>query len=335
MALLEVRDLRVSFEGHPGSAVDGVSFSLDEDEVLGIVGESGSGKSLSMLSVIGLLPREARVEGEVRYGGRDLLALPEREMRAVRGNGISMIFQDPMSSLNPVYSVGWQIAEQIREHEGISATEGRSRAIERLDAVGIADAQRRVDDYPHEFSGGMRQRVMIAMALSCQPRVLIADEPTTALDVTIQAQILELIRELRSESRTSVVLITHDMGVIAELADRVQVMYAGRIVEEGSTREVFHDPLHPYTWSLVGAIPRLDRPRPRRLTAIPGAPPSLDEPLLGCAFATRCAHRMERCSVAPALVGARAGGHRDACHLPIDERAARREASLGALDVGA
>jgi peptide/nickel transport system ATP-binding protein len=275
--LLDVRDLRVTFltDGGEVTAVDGVSFALGADEVLGIVGESGSGKSVTMMSVMRLVPeRNTRFEGEVHYGGRDLMQLSQRAMRQVRGSEIAMIFQDPMTSLNPVYPVGWQIAEQVREHEGASAAAARDRAVELLQAVGIADAEQRVDDYPHHFSGGMRQRVMIAMALSCRPRVLIADEPTTALDVTIQAQILDLIRTLRRETGSSVVLITHDMGVVAELADRVQVMYGGRIVEQGPTRAIFHDPLHPYTWGLLNSIARLDRPRPRRLTAIGGAPQS-------------------------------------------------------------
>jgi peptide/nickel transport system ATP-binding protein len=231
--LLDVRGLRVTFRTDAGDvvAVDGVSFALGADEVLGIVGESGSGKSVTMMSVMRLLPeRSTRFEGEVRYRGRDLMRLSRREMRAVRGSEIAMIFQDPMTSLNPVYPVGSQIAEQVRAHDDVSAAAAQDRAVELLRAVGIPDAAQRVDAYPHQFSGGMRQRVMIAMALSCSPRVLIADEPTTALDVTIQAQILTLIRDLRMQTESSVVLITHDMGVVAEVADRVQVMYAGRIV---------------------------------------------------------------------------------------------------------
>jgi peptide/nickel transport system ATP-binding protein len=326
--LLDVRDLRVTFRTDGGDvrAVDGVSFALGADEVLGIVGESGSGKSVTMMSVMRLVPeRNTLFEGEVHYGGRDLMALSQRAMREVRGSEIAMIFQDPMTSLNPVYRVGWQIAEQVREHEGLSAAAARDRAVELLRAVGIADAERRVDDFPHHFSGGMRQRVMIAMALSCRPRVLIADEPTTALDVTIQAQILDLIRTLRRETGSSVVLITHDMGVVAELADRVQVMYGGRVVEQGPTRAIFHDPLHPYTWGLLASIARLDRPRPRRLTAIGGAPQSASETPTGCVFADRCPHRFDRCSEPPPLVAKRGPGHLDACHLPLEARPSLRE----------
>jgi peptide/nickel transport system ATP-binding protein len=326
--LLDVRDLRVTFltDGGEVTAVDGVSFALGADEVLGIVGESGSGKSVTMMSVMRLVPeRNTRFEGEVHYGGRDLMQVSQRAMREVRGSEIAMIFQDPMTSLNPVYPVGWQIAEQVREHEGASAAAARDRAVELLQAVGIADAEQRVDDYPHHFSGGMRQRVMIAMALSCRPRVLIADEPTTALDVTIQAQILDLIRTLRRETGSSVVLITHDMGVVAELADRVQVMYGGRIVEQGPTRAIFHDPLHPYTWGLLNSIARLDRPRPRRLTAIGGAPQSASETPTGCVFADRCPHRFERCSEPPPLEAKRGADHLDACHLPLEVRPSLRE----------
>jgi peptide/nickel transport system ATP-binding protein len=329
--LLEISDLRVRFHGDSGvaTAVDGVSFAVAADEVVGIVGESGSGKSVSMMSVMGLLDRRAaEIEGSVRFGGRDLLSLPAHALQAVRGKEIAMIFQDPMTSLNPVYRVGWQIAEQIQAHEDVDDAEARTRAIALLKAVGLSDPELRVDDYPHQFSGGMRQRVMIAMALSCNPKVLIADEPTTALDVTIQAQILDLIRNLRTEFGSSVVLITHDMGVVAELADRILVMYGGRIVEEGPTREIFRDPLHPYTWGLLGSIPRLDRPRPRRLTAIPGAPPTPSaDGATACVFAARCPHRFAACDVAPPLVG---DGHAQACHLPLERRAAIRAGEAAA-----
>jgi peptide/nickel transport system ATP-binding protein len=325
--LLDVRDLRVTFRTDAGdvTAVDGISFAVAAGEILAIVGESGSGKSVSMMSVMRLLPkRSATFAGEVRYGGRDLMRLSQGEMRSIRGSELAMIFQDPMTSLNPVYPVGWQIAEQIRVHEGASAAAARERAVELLQAVGIPDAARRADDYPHRFSGGMRQRVMIAMALSCRPRVLIADEPTTALDVTIQAQILQLIRELRTETGCSVVLITHDLGVVAELADRVQVMYAGRIVEQGPTRAIFRDPMHPYTWGLLGSIARLDRPRPRRLTAIAGQPASAADAPTGCVFKTRCPHRFAACDTAPPLIAKREAGHLDACHLPVERRPALR-----------
>ncbi len=328
--LLDVRDLRVSFHTESGRlrAVDGVDFTLDQGEILGVVGESGSGKSVTMLSVLRLLDeRNAEIEGEVLYRGRDILKLGTRELRSVRGEEISMIFQDPMTSLNPVYRVGWQIAEQIRAHGGSSRAEGRARAIELLQSVGIPEAATRVDDYPHQFSGGMRQRVMIAMALSCRPRVLIADEPTTALDVTIQAQILDLIRTLRTESSSAVVLITHDLGVVAEVADRVLVMYAGRVVEQGTTRQILADPQHPYTWGLLGSIPRIDRPRPPRLKAIAGAPASLSETSSGCVFAARCPYRFERCAETPLLLERSGGGHLDACHLPLEERPELRRRS--------
>ena len=266
MRLLDVRDLRVAFRTESGllRAVDGVDFTLDRGEILGVVGESGSGKSVTMLSVMRLLDeRNAEVDGQVLYRGRDILRLGRRELRSVRGEEISMIFQDPMTSLNPVYRVGWQIVEQIRSHHGSSKADARALAIDLLRSVGIPEAERRVDEYPHQFSGGMRQRVMIAMALSCRPRVLIADEPTTALDVTIQAQILDLIRTLRRESSSAVVLITHDLGVVAEVADRVMVMYAGRVVEQGTTRQILADPQHPYTWGLLGLDPAHRPPAPR------------------------------------------------------------------------
>jgi peptide/nickel transport system ATP-binding protein len=329
--LLEVRDLHVSFRTEDGlvKAVDGISFSLAKGEVLGIVGESGSGKSVSMMSVMRLIIDPNVVfEGEVLYKGRDLMKLTQTQMRDVRGDEIAMIFQDPMTSLNPVYNVGWQIAEQIRAHEDITAKAARSRAIELLGAVGIPNARERIDDYPHQFSGGMRQRVMIAMALSCNPDLLIADEPTTALDVTIQAQILELIQRLKTDFGSAVILITHDMGVVADAADRVAVMYAGRVVEQGGKRDVFYDAQHPYTWGLLGSIPRLDRPKPRRLTAIPGSPPSLIRLPTGCAFAPRCPHRFDRCSIDPQLTDKLGNGHLDRCHLDPEQKAERREAAI-------
>jgi oligopeptide/dipeptide ABC transporter ATP-binding protein len=328
--LLEVRNLKVSFRTEDGTvqAVDGVSLTLGQGETLGIVGESGSGKSVTMLSVMRLITDpNARFEGEVIYKGRDLMALTQDQVRGIRGAGIAMIFQDPMTSLNPVYRVGWQIAEQIRAHEGMTSQAARARAIDLLKSVGIPHASERVDDYPHQFSGGMRQRVMIAMALSCSPDIIIADEPTTALDVTIQAQILSLIRKLRDDFGTAVVLITHDMGVVAEMADRVAVMYAGRIVEEGSRRDVFYQPQHPYTWGLLGSIARLDRPKPKRLAAIPGLPPSLLNLASGCAFRVRCAHRFERCLEIPSLLDRLGNGHLDACHL---EPQAKKDARAGA-----
>ena len=329
--LLEVRDLRVSFRTEDGviPAVDGVSLSLSEGETLGIVGESGSGKSVTMMSVMRLInDPNARFEGEVLYKGRDLMKLTPDQMRGIRGSGIAMIFQDPMTSLNPVYRIGWQIAEQIRAHEQMSKQAAHARAIELLTAVGIPHAVQRVNDYPHQFSGGMRQRVMIAMAISCSPDILIADEPTTALDVTIQAQILSLIRKLKDDFGTAVVLITHDMGVVADLANRIAVMYAGRIVEQGSRRDVFYDAQHPYTWGLLGSIARLDRPKPRRLSTIPGLPPSLLRLPPGCAFGDRCAHRFDRCDERPALLDKAGDGHLDACHLDIEKKKSLRETTI-------
>jgi len=329
--LLEVRDLKVSFRTEDGTvkAVDGVSLEVAEGETLGIVGESGSGKSVTMMSVMRLInDPNMRVEGEVLYKGRDLMKLSQDQIREIRGTGIAMIFQDPMTSLNPVYRVGWQISEQIRAHEKISAKAAHDRSIELLRAVGIPHAQERVDDYPHQFSGGMRQRVMIAMAVSCNPDLLIADEPTTALDVTIQAQILELIKKLRDDYGTSVVLITHDMGVVADIADRVAVMYAGRIVEQGSLRSVFYDAEHPYTWGLLGSIARLDRPRPPRLTAIKGTPPSLIHLPQGCAFGPRCPYRFDLCTEVPSLENRLGNGHLDACHLDPERKRDLRETAI-------
>jgi peptide/nickel transport system ATP-binding protein len=329
--LLEVRDLKVSFRTEDGTvkAVDGVSLEVAEGETLGVVGESGSGKSVTMMSVMRLInDPNMRVEGEVIYKGHDLMKLRQEQIREIRGTGIAMIFQDPMTSLNPVYRVGWQIAEQIRAHEKVSAKAAHGRATELLRAVGIPHAQERVDDYPHQFSGGMRQRVMIAMAISCNPDLLIADEPTTALDVTIQAQILELIKKLRDDFGTAVVLITHDMGVVADIADRVAVMYAGRIVEQGSLRSVFYDAEHPYTWGLLGSIARLDRPRPPRLTAIKGVPPSLIHLPQGCAFGPRCPYRFDRCAEVPALEDRLGDGHLDACHLDPGQKRDLRETAI-------
>jgi peptide/nickel transport system ATP-binding protein len=329
--LLEIRDLKVSFRTDDGlvQAVDGVSATIYEGETLGIVGESGSGKSVTMMSVMRLITDpNARFEGQVLYKGTDLMALSQHQVRSIRGSGIGMIFQDPMTSLNPVYKVGWQIAEQIREHEKLSKRAARDRAIELLTAVGIPNARDRVDSYPHEFSGGMRQRVMIAMAVSCNPDVLIADEPTTALDVTIQAQILNLIKKLKTDFGTAVVLVTHDMGVVADMADRIAVMYAGRIVEQGTQRELFYDPQHPYTWGLLGSIARLDRPRPRRLAAIPGLPPSLMRLPPGCAFADRCPHRFDKCADQPELLDHLGTGHLDACHLSSQKKHGIRDRTI-------
>jgi peptide/nickel transport system ATP-binding protein len=325
--LLEIRDLRVSFRTEAGlvRAVEGLSLTVNIEDVVGIVGESGSGKTVSMMAVMRLIrDPNAVVEGEVLLRGRNLMELPQGEMRQVRGREIAMIFQDPMTALTPVYKVGWQIDEQLRTHLPLSRAEARKRSIELLAEVGIPNPERRVEQYPHEFSGGMRQRVMIAMALACNPSLLIADEPTTALDVTIQAQILELMKRLRRDHGSSILLITHDMGVVSELAERVVVMYAGGVVEEGPKADVFRNPQHPYTWGLLGSIPRIGRTRGHPLTVIPGQPPSLLAPPPGCRFAPRCAYRFDACDVRPALQQRVSAAHADACHLDPARRATLR-----------
>ncbi|MGZ4181862.1 MAG: ABC transporter ATP-binding protein [Solirubrobacteraceae bacterium] len=326
--LLEVKNLKVSFHTEDGvvQAVDGVSFTLGVREVLGIVGESGSGKSVAMMSIMRLInDPNATFEGEVLYKGRDLMRLPEERMREVRGREIAMIFQDPMTSLNPVYRVGDQIVEAILTHKVVAKAQAKTRAIELLRQVGIPEADRRVRDFPHQFSGGMRQRALIAMALANCPDILIADEPTTALDVTIQAQILELIGTLKEELGAAVVLITHDLGVAADIATRIAVMYAGRIVELSGRRELFYDPQHPYTWGLLGSIPRLDRPKQARLHSIAGTPPSLVDPAQGCRFAPRCSHAFAACAEEPRLEArGEQLGHLDRCWLDIETKRAVR-----------
>jgi peptide/nickel transport system ATP-binding protein len=331
--LLDVRHLHVAFRTEDGvaEAVDDLSLTVSPGEILGIVGESGSGKTVSMLALMRLIrDPNAMIGGEAFFRGRDLMTLSKDQIRSVRGREIAMIFQDPMTALTPVYTVGWQIVEQIQAHTHVSDAEARARAIELLAEVGIANADRRVDDYPHQFSGGMRQRVMIAMALSCNPALLIADEPTTALDVTIQAQILDLLKRLRDDHGSAIVLITHDMGVVANVAERVAVMYAGRVVEEAPKSRLFRNPQHPYTWGLLGSVPRLDRPRLRRLVAIPGAPPSPFAPPEGCRFAPRCVHRFDRCATPPELLERAEPGHWDACHLDVASRSALRQRALEA-----
>jgi oligopeptide/dipeptide ABC transporter ATP-binding protein len=329
LALLEVNDLKTSFRTEDGlvGAVDGVSFSIEKGQTLGIVGESGSGKSVTCLTIMGLnSPRNTISSGEALWkGDNNLLTMKPKELRGIRGNEISMIFQDPMTSLNPVHTIGRQLEEAILLHRDVTKKVARARSLELLKAVGIPRAETRIDDYPHQFSGGMRQRVMIAMALINDPDLLIADEPTTALDVTIQAQILDLVKRLRSELGSAVLIITHDMGVVADVADRVAVMYAGRIVEQGSKREVFYDPQHPYTWGLLGSIPRLDRPKPARLSTIEGQPPSLLDLAPTCSFRSRCPHAFERCAVEPQALRARLGSEQlDACLLtPTDKRTRR------------
>ena len=297
-ALLDVKDLRVSFSTSRGEvrALDGVSFSVAPGRLTGLVGESGSGKSVSVLSIMRLLPETARVVGgSVTFDGRDLLRLSEAEMRAIRGAQIAMIFQEPMTSLNPVFTVGSQIGEAIRLHQRTNRRETRARTIEALRMVGIADPERRINDYPHQLSGGMRQRVMIAMALACNPKVLIADEPTTALDVTIQAQILDLIRDLQSRLGLAVILVTHDLGIVAQYADDVTIIYAARVMERSSAVELFRNPLCPYTKALFAALPGIESDR-RRLQAIPGVVPSAINPPPGCRFHPRCPIAIEDCS---------------------------------------
>ena len=324
--LLTVRDLTVHFETEDGivKAVDGVSYDVYPGRALGIVGESGSGKSVSSLTVMGLTrANNARISGEVTFEGRDLLTASDDELRSIRGNEIAMIFQDPLSSLHPYYKVGWQLVEAIRVHNpDISKQAAHQRAIELLDMVDIPEPQERVDAYPHEFSGGMRQRAMIAMALANDPKLLIADEPTTALDVTVQAQILGLIRRLQEELDTAVVMISHDLGVIAETAQEVAVMYAGRIVEQAPTTTIFNAPEHPYTWGLLGSIPRLDTPRDMELVPIPGRPPSLINLPGGCSFHPRCPYVRERHKhVDPALEPVPdQPDHQVACLLSSDTR---------------
>ncbi len=327
--LLEVDRLRVSFTTEDGvvRAVDDVSLNVAAGEILAVVGESGSGKSVTGMTLMGLTrSSNARIEGSVRLRGQELLGASDAELQRVRGPEIAMVFQDPMTSLNPVQRVGAQIVEQIRAHEpGLSQSAALDRVVELMDRVGIPRARERVRSYPHEFSGGMRQRVMIAMALSCSPSLLIADEPTTALDVTIQAQILEQISELRADTGAGVILITHDLGVVADVADRAAVMYAGRIVEEGTLDEIFYDPQHPYTWGLLGSITRIDRERPARLPAIAGLPPSLLDAPQGCHFRPRCPHEFDRCTEVPALERrVEAVGHCDRCWLTPDEKRAKR-----------
>ena len=297
--LLSVRDLKTSFFTHVGEvkAVRGISFDVNEGEVLGIVGESGSGKSVTSLSIMGLLQYPGRVvDGEILLNGEDILTYGKNQMRKVRGKEIAMIFQDPMTSLNPVYTIGNQIMEMILEHEKMSRREARARAIEMLKLVGIPAAEKRIDSYPHEFSGGMRQRVMIALALSCNPKLLIADEPTTALDVTIQAQILNLIKKLNRQFGMTTMLITHDLGVVATVCDKVAVMYGGLIMEYGTVDEIFYHPRHPYTMGLLGSIPHVDGGEKRRLIPIDGTPPDLINPPKGCPFSTRCKYCMNVCT---------------------------------------
>jgi peptide/nickel transport system ATP-binding protein len=324
--LLRVEDLRVEIPTEDGvvHAVDGISFEVGQGGSLGIVGESGSGKTIAALTTLGLTRRiGARITGRIMFEGRDLLALAEGEMRAIRGNEIAMVFQDPLSSLHPLYRIGSQLAEAVLAHREVSKREARARAKELLEQVGMPEAARRLDEYPHELSGGMRQRAMIAMALANDPKLLIADEPTTALDVTVQAQILALLERLRSERQMAIVIIAHDLGVVAETAEEIAVMYAGRIVETASTDGLFAAPEHPYTWGLLKSIPTLDGPREERLTPIPGRPPSLIERPSGCHFHPRCPYaRPAHARVDPPLQAASGEpGHAVACLLESRTRA--------------
>ncbi len=328
MALLEVENLQTHFRAQDGinRAVDGLNFHVNERETVAIVGESGCGKSVTAMSILRLIPEPpGKIAGAIRFNGRDLLKLSDREMRAIRGNEISMIFQEPMTSLNPVLSVGKQIGETLRLHQGLSAQQAEDRAIEMLKLVGIPEPERRVREYPHQLSGGMRQRVMIAIALACNPKLLIADEPTTALDVTIQAQILDLMRDLKNTVGAAIVIITHDLGVVAEVAERVIVMYAGRKVEEAAVEKLFRNPRHPYTQGLLGSMPKLGSSltgTETRLQEIPGLVPSLKRKLDGCVFASRCNYATDLCRTVVPGLEEKAEGHIAACHYAIKEAVA-------------
>ncbi|QRN84609.1 ABC transporter ATP-binding protein [Clostridia bacterium] len=320
--LLEVNNLKTSFYTHLGEvqAVRGVSFNMEKGDILGIVGESGSGKSVTALSIMKLIDHPGRIkEGEILFEGENLVNRSEKQMSEMRGWEISMIFQDPMTSLNPVYSIKNQMVEVIRRHNKVSKKEALSRAIEMLSLVGIPEPQKRINSFPHEFSGGMRQRVMIATALSCSPKLLIADEPTTALDVTIQAQILDLMKKLSKEIDTSIILITHDLGVIAEICTNMVVMYGGKIMEKGTTEQIFHLPSHPYTIGLLQSVPRMDEQSKDRLVPIPGSPPDLLSPPKGCPFSTRCPHAMQICLEEAAPNFKVSDDHISSCWLLDDE----------------
>jgi oligopeptide/dipeptide ABC transporter ATP-binding protein len=334
--LLNVDGLKVDFRTEDGvvHAVDGVSFEVKPGEVLAVVGESGCGKSVTAMTLMGLTRSpNAQITGRAQLGDAELISASDEELRGIRGEKLAMIFQDPMTSLNPVYKVGDQIAEAILAHREVSKQEAMDRAVELLKSVGIPAPAERARAYPHEFSGGMRQRAMIAMGLSLEPPMLIADEPTTALDVTIQAQILRLLKQLNEERGLAVILITHDLGVVADIADRVLVMYAGRVVETGTLDQIFYDPQHPYTWGLLGSIMRLDRPRSERLAQIKGQPPSLLAPPEGCHFRPRCPHAFNRCTEVPGLEQ-RGGtaGHRDRCWLSGEQKKTLRVVESG--DIG-
>ncbi|HET7389091.1 MAG TPA: ABC transporter ATP-binding protein [Nocardioidaceae bacterium] len=329
-ARLEVEDLHVRFDTDEGTvlAVNGVSFSVEPGEVLSLVGESGCGKSMTALAVLGLLPPTASRSGRIRLEGEDITRLDEKALRRIRGRDVSMVFQEPMTSLNPIFTVGYQIGEVLRRHEGLSRSQARARAVELLDLVRIPAAKQRVREYPHQMSGGMRQRVMIAMAVACNPKVLLADEPTTALDVTIQAQVLDIMRDLQHELGTSVVIVTHDLGVVAEVADKVVVMYAGHVVEAGAVDDLFANPQHPYTLGLLGSVPRPDlvlADTQNRLVEIPGMVPTLRQPPSACVFAPRCSRADDPCLVRMPELVETASGQYAACVHPGPERARQPE----------
>ena len=330
MNLLEVKDLNVRFNTGDGAvhAVNGINFSLASGQTLGIVGESGSGKSQSVLAMMGLLARNGSTTGQVLYQGQDVLTMSAHKLNTLRGDRMAMIFQDPMTSLNPYLTIERQMTEVLELHKGLDRKAARAMSLRMLDAVKIPDAAQRIGTYPHEFSGGMRQRVMIAMALLCEPELLIADEPTTALDVTVQAQILVLLRELQRDFKTAIVLITHDLGVVAGVCDQVMVLYAGRVMEQGSAEDIFYRPSHPYTVGLLGAIARLDRTE-QTLIAIPGSPPNMSQPSAGCPFQPRCSLAQSACSSqVPALTPTALGSAAlRACHVPTDEVRAMRAAN--------
>lgn len=325
--LLDVRGLRTQFFTKDGAvnAVNGISYTLNEGETLAIVGESGCGKSVGVMSLTRLIPSPPGrvVAGEVIFDGRDLLKLESDELRQIRGNRIAMIFQDPMTSLNPVLTIGFQISEALILHLGMNKEQARKRSVELLELVGIPGAANRLDDYPHQFSGGMRQRVMIAMGLSCNPQLLIADEPTTALDVTIQAQIVDLVQSLKEKIGMAVIWITHDLGVVAGMAERVLVMYAGFIVEEAAVRELYQNPRHPYTLGLLGSLPRLDEDKPVRLKSIEGFPPDLIALPKGCPFAARCEYKIGKCTEENPLLAPVGPGHKAACWVDVTTGGAR------------
>lgn len=318
--ILEVKNLRVSYHTYAGEvqSVRGVDFYLNKGETLAVVGESGCGKSVTAKSIMSLIqtpPGEIKKESEIIFDGKNIVTLPEKELRNIRGSEISMIFQDPMTSLNPTMTIGKQIAESLIIHRGMSSHEAMNEAIKMLKLVNIPNSEKRAKQYPHEFSGGMRQRAMIAIALACNPKILIADEPTTALDVTIQAQIMDLIADLQNKLGTAVILITHDLGVVADVAHRIQVMYAGQIIERGTTDEIFYNPQHPYTWALLQSVPRLDTGHKKELYSIKGTPPDLIKPPVGCPFASRCEYAMPICKEAVPEVTKISDSHEVSCWL--------------------